>query len=59
MPSPRTEWETLNQEAIDLHRAGYYDRAIAVAKTAIDVAESNVGPDHPTVGTSLNTLAGL
>ena len=53
------EWETLNQEVMDLHRAGRYDRAVVVAKKALKVAERSVGPDHPAVATSLNKLAGL
>ena len=51
------EWDTLNQEARRLYRAGKYKRAIIVAQDALKVAEDNVGPDHPAVATSLNTLA--
>ena len=51
------EWETLNQEVMDLYRAGRYDRAVVVAKKALEVAERNVGPDHSAVATSLNNLA--
>ena len=40
------EWETLNKEVMDLYRAGKYDRAVVVAKKALQVAEENVGPDH-------------
>ena len=53
------EWETLNQEVMDLYRAGRYDRAVVVAKKALEVAERSVGQDHPNVATSLNNLAGL
>ena len=53
------EWETLNQEATDLYRAGQYDRAVVVAKKALEVAEKDVGPNHPDVAQSLNNLAAL
>ena len=32
---------------------------MVVAKTALEVAEKNAGPNHPDVATSLNTLASL
>jgi len=51
------EWDILNQEAQKLHRSGNYDRAVVVAKKALEVAEDNVGPGHPDVATSLNNLA--
>jgi tetratricopeptide (TPR) repeat protein len=53
------EWDTLNREVMDLGRAGHYDRAIIVAKKALEVAEHNVGPHHPDVATSLSGLAEL
>ena len=53
------EWDTLNQEVMELYRAGQYDRAVVVAKAALQVAEQNVGPDHPSVATSLENLASL
>jgi tetratricopeptide (TPR) repeat protein len=53
------EWKILNQECTDLYRAGKYDRAVVVAQKALQVAEQNVGPDHPDVATSLNSLAEL
>ncbi|RMH36339.1 MAG: hypothetical protein D6690_06170 [Nitrospirae bacterium] len=40
-----------------LHRAGHYDRAIVVAKKALQVAEQAVGHDHPAVVTSLSNQA--
>ena len=52
-----TEWEILTQEAMELHRTGRYDRAVVVAKKALEVAQKNVGPNHPDVATSLNSLA--
>ncbi len=42
-----------------LYRKGQYDRAVVVAKKALDVAEKAVGPNHPSVATSLNSLAVL
>ncbi len=53
------EWETLNKEAVDLLRAGNYDRGVVVATKALAVAEKEMGADHPDVATSLNTLAAL
>ena len=51
------EWETLNQETMELYRTGKYDRALVVAKKSLELAERNVGPDHPAVAISLNNLA--
>ena len=53
------EWEILNEEVKELYRTGKYDRAVAVAKKALEVAEENVGLNHPDVATSLNNLAAL
>src|SRR2546427_3277759 len=53
------EWDILIQEATELYRAGKYDRAVVVAKKALEVVQKNVGPDHPSVATSLNNLAEL
>ena len=52
-------WETLNDEVMSLYRQGHYDRAVVVAKMALQVAEQSLGPDHPNVANSLNSLAGL
>ena len=51
------EWDVLNDEVLELYRTGKYDRGVVVAKKALEVAEQNVGPDHPDVATSLNNLA--
>ena len=51
------EWDILNKEAIELYLQGRYERAIVVAGKALEVANDNVGPDHPAVATSLNNLA--
>ena len=53
------EWDILNQEGMDLYRTGNYDRAVTVANKSLEVAEKNVGPEHPDVATSLNNLAVL
>ena len=53
------EWDVLNDEVMELLRTGKYDRGVVVAKKALEVAEQNVGPDHPDVATSLNNLASL
>ncbi|MCP9450761.1 MAG: tetratricopeptide repeat protein [Nitrospira sp.] len=53
------EWRLLNEEAMKLYQAGKYDRAVILARKALQVAEQNVGPDHPEVAISLNNLAGL
>jgi len=53
------EWDNLYNEFMELYRTGKYDRALIVAKKALEVAEKNVGPDHPDVATSLNNLAAL
>jgi len=52
-----SEWDILNQEVHELYSTGKYERAVVVAKKALEVAEKNVGPNHPDVATSLNNLA--
>ena len=52
-----SEWERLNAEAISLYKQGHYDQAVVTEKKALQVAEQNLGPDHPTVATVLNNLA--
>ena len=53
------KWKALNKEVMTLYQKGQYDRAVVVAKKALDMAEKAVGPNHPSVATSLNNLAGL
>ena len=53
------EWGILTDEVMELYRAGKYDRGVVVAKKAVEVAEGNAGPNHPSVATSLNNLAAL
>src|SRR5208283_1138662 len=54
-----SEWERLNAEANLLYNLGRYDQAVVAEKKALQVAEQNLGPDHPDVATSLNNLAWL
>jgi tetratricopeptide (TPR) repeat protein len=42
---------------MSLYQRGEFDRGVLLAKKALEIAESTVGPDHPTVATSLNNLA--
>jgi tetratricopeptide (TPR) repeat protein len=51
------EWKTLNDEVVSLYRQGLYDRAIVVAKKALQLAEQAVGKNHSDVAKSLNNLA--
>ena len=53
------EWDILNKEVMSLYQKGQYDRAVIVAKKALEIAEKALGPDHPNVALSLNNLAGL
>jgi tetratricopeptide (TPR) repeat protein len=51
------EWGTLNDEVKALYHQGRYDRAVVVAKKALQVAEQEGGRNHPNVAESLNNLA--
>ncbi len=51
------EWEALNSEAALLYQKGQYDKATAVAKKSLAVAEKTFGPKHPNMALSLNNLA--
>ena len=48
-----TAWKTLNDDAMALYKQGHYDRAVVVAKEALQVAEQAHGPDHPDVATRI------
>ena len=52
-----SDWGKLNQERGERYRAGKYDKALVVAKQALEVAENKAGLEHPNVATSLNNLA--
>jgi tetratricopeptide (TPR) repeat protein/CHAT domain-containing protein len=49
----------LNQQVIELYRAGRYGEAIPLATEALRIRETALGPEHPDVATSLNNLAEL
>ncbi|MGD0843662.1 MAG: tetratricopeptide repeat protein [Geobacteraceae bacterium] len=51
------EWNILNQEVESLYHKGEYDRAVAVAGKALELAERNVEANHLYVATALNNLA--
>jgi hypothetical protein len=53
------EWITLVEEAGKLSREGNYDRGVVVAQKALEIAERNVGPDHPGVAVVLEKYATL
>src|SRR5688572_16562999 len=53
------EWEILDDEVKSLSKKGQYDRAVVVAKKALEVAEKAFGSNHLNVATSLNNLAEL
>ena len=40
-----SEWDLLNQEVMELYRAGQYERAGVIAKKALEVAEKKEGTD--------------
>jgi tetratricopeptide (TPR) repeat protein len=51
------EWAVLSEEVMSLYQKGQYDRAVVVAKKALNVAEKAGGSNHPSVAVSLNNLA--
>lgn len=53
------EWAALNQEIMDLYWQGNYAQAAVVAQQALTLAETQAGPNHPDVVTSLEKLASL
>ncbi len=54
---PSEEWRALFREATDLFFQGKFDSGVVVAKKALELAERERGPDHPSVAASLNRLA--
>ena len=52
-----SQWDKLNNEVESLYQQGDYNRAISVAKKALQAAERELDPAQPAVGTSLNSLA--
>src|ERR1700680_1088770 len=59
MPSvaQRREAEALHKQAMELYRAGKSADAIPLAERVLAIREKALGPDHPNVALSLNTLA--
>jgi CHAT domain-containing protein/tetratricopeptide (TPR) repeat protein len=53
------EAERLDQQAVKLDGEGQYGAAIAPAERALELREKALGPTHPLVAQSLNTLARL
>ncbi|OIQ99009.1 tetratricopeptide repeat protein [mine drainage metagenome] len=53
------KWPALNREGMALLQNGEYARGAEVTKSAIVIAEQEMGPDHPEVATSLNNLAAI
>jgi tetratricopeptide (TPR) repeat protein len=47
----------LNQQVIELYRAGRYSEAIPLAEQVLAIREQALGPDHPDTAISLNNLA--
>ena len=55
------EWDMLNGAVVKLYRTGEHDHAVVVvvAKTALEVAKRDFGPNHLNVAQSLSNLADL
>jgi tetratricopeptide (TPR) repeat protein len=53
------EAAALNKRLTELYQAGRFSEAIPLADRALAIREKALGPDHPDVATSLNTLAEL
>ena len=49
----------LSRAGFYLYAQGKYDLAEPLYKRSLSIRETALGPDHPSVGTSLNNLAGL
>ena len=57
VPARGDDWKKLNSEVVRLYHAGKYTEAIEIAKRELALTETQLGPDHPDVGQSLNNLA--
>jgi hypothetical protein len=55
----KNDWERLNNEVASRYSQGSYDRAVVVARKALQVAEETVGSNHPAVATSLENMSEL
>lgn len=54
-----TQAERAQAACADAARAGTYDRAVPLCRSALEVAEAQHDPDHPTVTVGLNNLASM
>ena len=50
------EWEKLNAKVVSLYKQGNYELALATAQSALQLAETEGGYNHPTVAQSMNNL---
>jgi Tetratricopeptide repeat len=53
------EADVLKNKVIELYNAGKYTQAISIAEKVLSIREKTLGPNHPNVASSLNTLANL
>ena len=51
--------DALKTQTVELFRAGKYTEGATIANRALDLAERQFGPDHPTISVALNNLAML
>jgi CHAT domain-containing protein/Tfp pilus assembly protein PilF len=51
------EANRLGQEAVKLYQAGRYAEAVPLAERSLAIREKALGPEHPTVATSVSNLA--
>jgi CHAT domain-containing protein/tetratricopeptide (TPR) repeat protein len=56
---PADELNALNARVTELYQQGRYGEAVGLAEHVLRLAERSHGPDHPAVGTSLNTLGAV
>jgi tetratricopeptide (TPR) repeat protein len=54
-----SELDQLTKQVNELRKAGKYSEAIPLAQQVLAAREKALGPDHPGVATSLNSLAEL
>jgi hypothetical protein len=52
-----SDLDTLNQQVVQLYRAGKYSEATDIAKRVLALTERQFGPEDAKVGTALNNLA--
>ncbi|MCS6886198.1 MAG: tetratricopeptide repeat protein [Acidobacteriota bacterium] len=55
----KKEAEQLNEQVIQLYKAGKYDEAIPLIQRAIEIRTTILGPEHPDTAYSINDLAEL